>query len=792
MNNTSETINVQLIGNLSFNTAQQVNQTGFTLNQPDASIRFRNGATVIGRDSIGTTNLDVDTINGQPISFGQTGPTGPAGSGGGGGIGVTGTCYGDYLYWNPTGNHWDVGSSDINIGCNAGASNQQTLAVAIGREAGRLQQGTASIGIGYQAGQSTQGENAIGIGYTAGANSQESEAIAMGFESGLNQQGSDAIAIGTFAGRNTQGRGAIGIGSTAGEINQARTAVAVGNVAGRMYQGTGAVAIGVLAGQSTQGANAIGIGNNAGSISQGSGAIATGFRSGLFQQGSNSIAIGSYAGQTSQPSNSVVINASGSALNGATSGATYINPIRSATFSNIMGYDTITSEVSYQSASILKNINLSTIFGSIVDNNYTLPSDIFHLYNKDIATTGTNYTYSTLSTGLTTTCSILAIDGNGNIYAGGNFTSSGTNIIYGIARWDTTISKWVALGNTTTTSATNTIFGISFDSSNNVYAGGSFTSIGGVSASNIAKWDISTSTWSALGSGTNGNVNEITIDKTNNILYAGGAFTTAGGITVNRIAQYNITTSTWSGLGAGLSGNCNYITLDSTTNTLYAGGAFATISGGITVNRIAKWDIATSVWSALGSDANVGVGTTNVNAILVAGTLVYVGGDFTTAGGSSVSASRLAIWDTITSTWSAWGGGIGGSAWCFSLAKDDSNNIYVGTDSDGTFTGLPIATRFAKWNSDSSTWSYPGGITSSFNLGRITTILPTGSDIYLGGTFTTIGTVVVNAVALLTNNFVNLNYKSQVLATITDGNKTVAVSTSPDIGVSFGLNNFTA
>jgi hypothetical protein len=57
---------------------------------------------------------------------GETGPTGPTGS-----IGVTGTNYGDYLYWGGT--DWTVGSTDIVIGKNDKyLKDAQTATVAIG------------------------------------------------------------------------------------------------------------------------------------------------------------------------------------------------------------------------------------------------------------------------------------------------------------------------------------------------------------------------------------------------------------------------------------------------------------------------------------------------------------------------------------------------------------------------------------------------------------------------------------------------------------------------------------
>ena len=86
-------------------------------------------------------------------------------------------------------------------------------------------------------------------------------------------------------------------------------------------------------------------------------------------------------------------------------------------------------------------------------------------------------------------------------------------------------------------------------SGTNLYAGGYFTTAGGVTATNIAKWD--GSAWSALGSGMNGDgdiVYALAVSGTN--LYAGGDFTTAGGVPANYIAKWN--GSAWSALGSGM------------------------------------------------------------------------------------------------------------------------------------------------------------------------------------------------------------------------------------------------
>jgi hypothetical protein len=71
---------------------------------------------------------------------------------------------------------------------------------------------------------------------------------------------------------------------------------------------------------------------------------------------------------------------------------------------------------------------------------------------------------------------------------------------------------------------------LAVDAAGNVYAAGAFTSIGGVSANRIAKYN--GVAWFPLGTGLNSSVNLRALSFDNRgLLYVGGDFTTAGGIT---------------------------------------------------------------------------------------------------------------------------------------------------------------------------------------------------------------------------------------------------------------------
>jgi hypothetical protein len=216
----------------------------------------------------------------------------------------------------------------------------------------------------------------------------------------------------------------------------------------------------------------------------------------------------------------------------------------------------------------------------------------------------------------------LAVSGS-DVYAAGGFTTAGGSAANYIAKWNGT--NWSALGSGIEGSSgayPGAVYALAVSGSD-VYAGGWFTTAGGIAASNIAKWD--GSSWSALGSGMGGDstfgpgVWALAVSGSD--VYAGGEFTMAGGIAVTNIAKWD--GSSWSALGSGTSPYV--LALAVSASNLYAGGLFTT-AGGSVANYIAKWD--GSGWTALGSGMN-----NWVRALAVSGTDLYAGGDFTTAGG---------------------------------------------------------------------------------------------------------------------------------------------------------------
>src|SRR5262249_28315069 len=108
-------------------------------------------------------------------------------------------------------------------------------------------------------------------------------------------------------------------------------------------------------------------------------------------------------------------------------------------------------------------------------------------------------------------------------------------------------------------------------------------------------------------------------------IYAGGDFTTVGGLARNRIAALD----TASGAATAWNPNADrgVRSIDVDGNTVYVGGPFTTI-GGAARSRTAALDVGSGLatpWNPSASDS--------VLTLLVSGSTVFAGGSFQTIGG---------------------------------------------------------------------------------------------------------------------------------------------------------------
>lgn len=357
--------------------------------------------------------------------------------------------------------------------------------------------------------------------------------------------------------------------------------------------------------------------------------------------------------------------------------------------------------------------------------------------------------YSNLATSLNGAVRTMAKDSSGNLWVGGDMTSPGT----GAVKWNgsslsavsglsAAIYALLANGtdvyaaganNSVARSAAGAAFSaltVDLGANGPIYAaytdgttlwvGGDFSQIGGVAANNIAALTIAGPTWAALGAGTNGPVNAIRKVGTN--LYVGGSFGSAGAVAnTGAIARWNLSSPGWNAMGAGATastGSVVYgIDADGSSN-VYVVGYFGAMGGVSGVNTVGKWD--GSVWSSVGS----GFALSRAYCIEIdASNNIYVGGDNVRIGVSSFAN----LWKWNGSSWATLTGGDTNGA-VYALYHDGTN-LWLG----GAFTlagGVASTARFCRHNG--SAFQARG---SGIDNGIVYSIVPRGTSFILAGSF---------------------------------------------------------
>jgi hypothetical protein len=280
-------------------------------------------------------------------------------------------------------------------------------------------------------------------------------------------------------------------------------------------------------------------------------------------------------------------------------------------------------------------------------------------------------------------------------------------------------------------------------SGEDVYVGGGFiygmAGMANDSYLRIAHWD--GHGWHPLGAGLDGTVYAIAVVGTD--VYAGGDFTVAGGTVVSpHLARWD--GHAWSAVpGSPTDPDRSYGTtvraLASDGTTLYVGGVF-TRAGDAECHSLAALDLATGRWSEPGGGVRASYSTepTEVRALALRGSELFVGGSFDRAGETEVSS--FASLDPASGTWTAYAPGVtndGMQGFVRALAVDEATGVvYLG----GRFTK---AGEVGAWNLAALT---PDGFTSLGNVSsygganaEVSALAVAGSGLYIGGSFTTVG-----------------------------------------------------
>ncbi len=358
--------------------------------------------------------------------------------------------------------------------------------------------------------------------------------------------------------------------------------------------------------------------------------------------------------------------------------------------------------------------------------------------------------------GVSGVVSSLSVDSvHKQVYAGGGFdgyctdvTCSGVIPASNIARWDYSqpTSSWSALGTGTDSQAYAVVWN---SAANRLFAGGDFVEAGGGAVSGLATWD--GSAWSQVGTG-NGvgpQVNAVAADGRGHV-YLGGGFRSVGHQFVNRIALWNSQTGAWSALGYGLYGDVEALALDPAGN-LYVAGNFSNLCGnldctslGTQVNGIARWTPSgnSGTWSAvgwgLGGEVHALAWDQHYN--------LYAGGNFRgvcedvgCSFGSRSPAQGVAVWNG--SQWSPLAFGLDGAVQA--LAVDQNDTLFAGGDFGSLCADAACTTGGARVNNIAQWTPGAGGGAGAWSpVGNgvdnvvYALVVDRNNTLYAGGQFT--------------------------------------------------------
>lgn len=336
-----------------------------------------------------------------------------------------------------------------------------------------------------------------------------------------------------------------------------------------------------------------------------------------------------------------------------------------------------------------------------------------------------------------------------DVYVAGEFSTPGQDV----ARYDRSTGQWDSMGYEG--GDTNSAIGAIFVAGDSVFVGGEGFEIrdnekiiwagncGGRGSCNIGVWNRSTGQWAGLGTGIDGQINDMALIGDEVIV--GGSFTRAGTSNARSIARWDLGTTTWSSVGGGL-GNGAISTMAAQGDNLYIGGDFTSV-GGIAVKNVARWNTSTLLWSAMGNGL-----TGEIRQLTIDNTGPLAVGAFQKQPG--IRTNNIVRWDTSANIWLEIGG--------YDRYRDTPlNSLLTSTAGVFSFDSDPIpfvagqaagASYYAPAYSYSNGWYSPYG--ADYLHGSVFALAKGGDSIYFGGLFTNLSSDDVSVRTLTYKNIV--------------------------------------
>jgi trimeric autotransporter adhesin len=339
---------------------------------------------------------------------------------------------------------------------------------------------------------------------------------------------------------------------------------------------------------------------------------------------------------------------------------------------------------------------------------------------------------------------VIATAGS-TIYAGGDFAGAGP----ALARIDG-VAKVTPEGNLDTSfhplAPSSSIIKSLAVSGSTLYVGGQFFLLGEPERGDLAALDTSTGEATPWNPAPNQSVSALAVSGST--VYAGGSFTAVntenglGGVERKGLAAFDATTGLalpWNPQANGPEGFASVDALALSESTLYVGGRFTTIEGQER-DGLAGFDLASGGMSEWNPQAGAeGLFTPTVNAVAVAGSTVYLAGNFLSIGGqrrgslAAVQATSGApiSWNPVTT-----GGGTP------TTIATLGSTVYVGGNFNAVGVLTPSVSRIDLAAIDAESGAATGWDpedNAGDQLGFVDALAASGATVYAGGEFDFMG-----------------------------------------------------
>jgi uncharacterized delta-60 repeat protein len=338
-----------------------------------------------------------------------------------------------------------------------------------------------------------------------------------------------------------------------------------------------------------------------------------------------------------------------STLNGATVSADLVrlnsNGTLDTSFSNNLGTGfngTIRAIAIQSDGKILAGGEFSTL------NGVTVPSDLIRLNADGTLDTAFN---NNLGTGFDGFTRAIAVQSDGKILAGGGFTTlNGVTVPADLIRLNSDGTLDTTFNNNLGTGFVGSIFAIAVQSDGKILAGGGFTTLNGVAVSlDLVRLNsngtLDTAFNTNLGAGSSGSVLALAVQSDGKIL-AGGGFTQFNGNGVDDLVRLNsdgtLDTTFNTNLGAGFNGTIDALAVQS-DGKLLVGGNFTTLNGVTVPADLVRLNSDGTLDTSFNNNLGTGFDGTIYAIAIQSDGKILVGGGFSTLNGERVSADLVRL-----------------------------------------------------------------------------------------------------------------------------------------------------